>query len=163
MNRIFIQKSKPILFFNKISLINLNKLIFMTEYKNPALTVDTIIINDNKVVLIKRLNNPYENHWAIPGGFVEYGEKVEDAAVREAKEETGLDIELTKLVGVYSDPNRDPRGHTVTVAYTAKIIGGTLKSDSDAKDARFIEIDELKNLKLAFDHNKILKDSQIYD
>lgn len=133
----------------------------MTEYKNPALTVDTIIINDESIVLIKRLNNPYKNHWAIPGGFVEYGEKVETAAVREAKEETGLDIELTKLVGVYSDPNRDPRGHTVTVAYTAKIIGGTLKSDSDAKDARFFKFEELKNIDLAFDHEEILKDSKI--
>lgn len=135
----------------------------MTEYKNPALTVDTIIVEDNKIVLIKRLNNPYKDHWAIPGGFVEYGEKVEDAAVREAKEETGLDIELIKLVGVYSDPNRDPRGHTVTVAYLAKIIGGTIKSDSDAKDAKFIDVNDLKNMKLAFDHNNILKDSGIYE
>ena len=133
----------------------------MTKYKNPALTVDTIIIEDNKVILIKRLNNPFKDHWAIPGGFVEYGEKVEDAAVREAKEETGLDIELTKLVGVYSNPDRDPRGHTVTVAFLSKIIGGTLKSDSDAKDAKFIDISELKNMKLAFDHNEILKDSGI--
>ncbi|WP_323737021.1 NUDIX hydrolase [Methanosphaera sp. ISO3-F5] len=134
----------------------------MTEYRNPALTVDTIIVKDGQIVLIKRLNNPYMDHWAIPGGFVEYGEKVEDAAVREAKEETGLDIELTKLVGVYSDPNRDPRGHTVTVAFTAKIIGGSLKSDSDAKDAKFIEINKLKNLNLAFDHNIILRDSGIF-
>ena len=73
----------------------------MTKYKNPALTVDTIIIEDNKVILIKRLNNPFKDHWAIPGGFVEYGEKVEDAAVREAKEETGLDIELTKLLPTF--------------------------------------------------------------
>lgn len=133
----------------------------MTEYKNPALTVDTIILEDNKIILIKRLNNPYKDHWAIPGGFVEYGEKVEDAAVREAKEETGLDIELTQLVGVYSDPNRDPRGHTVTIAFLSKIIGGTLKSNSDAKDAKFVDISELKNMKLAFDHNEILKDSGI--
>lgn len=133
----------------------------MTKYRNPALTVDTIIVEDNKVILIKRLNNPYKDHWAIPGGFVEYGEKVENAAVREAKEETGLDIKLTELVGVYSDPNRDPRGHTVTVAFLAKIVGGTLKSDSDAKDAKFIEIDKLSDMDLAFDHNIILKDSGI--
>ena len=69
---------------------------------------------------------------------------------------------MTKLVGVYSDPNRDPRGHTVTVAFTAKIIGGSLKSDSDAKDAKFIEINKLKNLNLAFDHNIILRDSGIF-
>ncbi len=133
----------------------------MTKYKNPALTVDTIIVEDDKTILIKRLNNPFKNHWAIPGGFVEYGEKVEDAAIREAKEETGLDIELTRLIGVYSDPDRDPRGHTVTVAYLAKIIGGKLKSDSDAKDAKYVNINEIKNMKLAFDHNKIFKDSEI--
>ncbi|MBE6485842.1 MAG: NUDIX hydrolase [Methanosphaera stadtmanae] len=133
----------------------------MTKYKNPALTVDTLILEDNKIILIKRLNNPFKDYWAIPGGFVEYGEKVEDAAVREAKEETGLDIELTKLVGVYSDPDRDPRGHTVTIAFLSKIIGGTLKSDSDAKDAKFLDINELKNMKLAFDHKEILKDSGI--
>jgi 8-oxo-dGTP diphosphatase len=137
------------------------KSIFMTEYKNPALTVDTIIIDDGKVVLIKRLNEPYKDHWAIPGGFVEYGEKVEDAAIREAKEETGLDIELIKLVGVYSDPNRDPRGHTVTVAFTSKITGGKLKSDSDAKDAKFIEIESISDMDLAFDHKKILKDPEL--
>lgn len=131
----------------------------MSEYRNPALTVDTIIMDDNKLVLIKRLNNPYKDHWALPGGFVEYGETVEDAAVREAKEETGLDIKLEKLVGVYSDPNRDPRGHTVTVAFTAIIIGGNLQSDSDAKDAIFIETEDLKNRNLAFDHSEILHDA----
>lgn len=133
----------------------------MTKYRKPALTADIIIKEDNKIVLIKRVNNPYKDYWAIPGGFVEYGEKVEDAAVREAKEETGLDVELTGLVGVYSDPNRDSRGHTVSIAYTAKIIGGQLSSDSDAKDAKFVEIDKLKTLNLAFDHNKILEDSDI--
>lgn len=133
----------------------------MTEYRNPALTVDTIILEDNRAVLIKRLNDPYKDCWAIPGGFVEYGERVEDAALREAKEETGLDIELTKLIGVYSDPNRDPRGHTVTVAYLARITGGKLKSDSDARDAKFMELNEIKNMKLAFDHNEIFNDSGI--
>lgn len=130
----------------------------MNEYRNPALTVDTIIQENDNIVLIKRLNNPFKDFWAIPGGFVEYGEKVEDAAIREAKEETNLDIKLTSLVGVYSDPNRDPRGHTVSVVYTAKIIGGTLKNDSDAKDAKFINISEINKIKLAFDHEIILKD-----
>ena len=131
----------------------------MSEYRNPALTVDAIIIKDDKVLLIKRLNPPYENHWALPGGFVEYGEKVEDATVREVKEETGLDITLEELVGVYSDPERDPRGHTVTVAHTSKITGGKLKSDSDAKDAHFFEIKELEDISLAFDHERILGDA----
>lgn len=131
----------------------------MSKYRNPALTVDTIIIDDNKIVLVKRLNDPYKNHWALPGGFVEYGEKVESAAIREAKEETGLDIELDKLVGVYSDANRDPRGHTVTVAYTAHIVGGKLQSDSDAKDAKFVSIDSLDFDNLAFDHDIIIQEA----
>ena len=131
----------------------------MSEYRNPALTVDTIIHENDKIILIKRLNNPYKNYWAIPGGFVEYGEKVEDAAIREAKEETGLDIKLTRLVGVYSDPNRDPRGHTVSIAYLAEIVDGNLKPDSDAKDAKFINISDIDKINLAFDHEIILKDS----
>ena len=131
----------------------------MSKHRNPALTVDIIIIDNDNTVLIKRLNDPYKDHWALPVGFVEYGEKVEHAAVREAKEETGLDVELDKLVGVYSDPDRDPRGHTVTVAFTAHIIDGTLQSDSDAKDAKYIKITELKNEKLAFDHEEIITDA----
>lgn len=118
-------------------------------------------MEDEKVVLIKRLNNPYKDCWAIPGGFVDYGERVEDAAVREASEETSLEVELTKLVGVYSDPDRDPRGHTVSITYTARIIGGQLRSDSDAKDVKFVDISELKDMDLAFDHNMILEDSGI--
>lgn len=133
----------------------------MTEYKNPALTVDAIIVDDGKIVLIQRLNNPYKDYWALPGGFVEYGEKVEHAVIREAKEETGLDIELNKLVGVYSDANRDPRGHTVSVVYMASIVGGQLKSDTDAKDVQYFEISELNKMDLAFDHKQILNDSGI--
>ena len=133
----------------------------MTEYKNPALTVDAIIVDDGKIVLIQRLNNPYKDYWALPGGFVEYGEKVEHAAIREAKEETGLNIKLNKLVGVYSDANRDPRGHTVSVVYMASIVGGQLKSDTDAKDVQYFEISELNKMDLAFDHKQILNDSGI--
>ncbi|WP_455645700.1 NUDIX domain-containing protein [Methanosphaera sp.] len=131
----------------------------MSKYRNPALTVDVIIIKNNETVLIKRLNDPYKDHWALPGGFVEYGEKVEDAAIRETKEETGLDVELDELVGVYSDPQRDPRGHTVTVAFKAHIIGSQLKSSSDAKDAKYVKISELKEVDLAFDHKDILSDA----
>ena len=133
----------------------------MKEYRNPALTVDAIIMDDEKLLLIKRLNNPYKDSWALPGGFVEYGECVEDACIREAKEETNLDISIDELVGVYSDPARDPRGLTVTVAYKCSITGSTLESSSDAKDARFFTLDELKMLCLAFDHEKILEDAGI--
>ena len=131
----------------------------MSKYKNPALTVDCIIIHDEKIVLIKRLNNPYKDHWALPGGFVEYGETVENAAVREAKEETGLDIQLDELVGVYSKADRDPRGHTVTIAYLASVIGGQLQSDSDAKEAIYVDINTLDGIDLAFDHDEIIQDA----
>ncbi|RLF87536.1 NUDIX hydrolase, partial [Thermococci archaeon] len=97
-------------------------------------------------------------HWALPGGFVEYGEKVENAAVREAKEETGLDVELLKLIGVYSDPNRDPRGHTVTIAFLAR-GKGRVKGGDDASEARVFKFEEVKNLKLAFDHKEIIEDA----
>lgn len=130
------------------------------KYRNPALTVDTIIIKDSQIVLIKRLNDPHKNSWTLPGEFIEYNEKVEIAAVREAKEETGLDVKLNQLVGVYSDPSRDPRGHTVSVVYTAEIVNGELNSGSDAKDAKFIDIDTLDDISLAFDHNEILTDAK---
>ncbi len=133
----------------------------MSEYKNPALTADIIIVHNSQIVLIKRLNNPYKDCWALPGGFVEYGEKVEDAAIREAKEETGLEVKLEKLVGVYSDPSRDPRGHTVTVAYIASVIGGELNSNSDAKDAKYVPICDLEGINLAFDHDMIVSDAKL--
>lgn len=123
----------------------------------PLLTVDAIIVYEGKLVLIRRMNPPYENQFALPGGFVEVGETVEEAAVREAKEETGLDIELIKLLGVYSEPSRDPRGHTVTVCYLARGFG-KLKAGSDAKDIRLFGFSEIP--KLAFDHNKIVENGK---
>ncbi len=123
----------------------------------PSLTVDALILYEKKLVLIRRLNPPFEGRFALPGGFVELGETVEEAAVREAKEETGLDIELIKLQGVYSDPGRDPRGHTVTVCYIAKGFG-KLKAGSDAKDIRLFGINEIP--KMAFDHNKIIENAK---
>ena len=123
----------------------------------PLLTVDAVILYDNKLVLIKRMNPPYENQFALPGGFVEVGETVEAATAREAKEETGLDIELIRLLGVYSDPSRDPRGHTVTVCYLARGFG-KVKAGSDAKDIRLFGFNEIP--KLAFDHNIIIENAK---
>jgi 8-oxo-dGTP diphosphatase len=126
--------------------------------KSPSLTVDTIIrYPDGDIVLIKRGHEPFAGQWAIPGGFVEYGETVEEAAVREANEETGLDIRLEKLVGVYSDPGRDPRGHTVSVVFLATPTGGTLRADSDAANA--LKTSDWRDLPLAFDHANILTDA----
>ena len=100
-------------------------------YQNPIPTVDIIIETEKGIVLIKRKNPPYG--WAIPGGFVDYGESLEEAAIREAKEETGLDVKLIKQFHTYSDPNRDPRQHTITTVYIAK-AKGTPKAGDDAAD-----------------------------
>jgi len=125
--------------------------------KTPLLTVDALIIFESKLVLIRRKNPPYKNKFALPGGFVEMGETVEEAVAREAKEETGLDIELIRLLGVYSDPSRDPRGHTVSVCFLAK-GGGNLKAGSDAKDIGLFSLSEIPEL--AFDHNTIIENAR---
>lgn len=123
-------------------------------YKNPSLTVDCIIEKDNKVLLISRKNYPFG--YALPGGFVDYGESVEQAVIREAKEETNLDIAEPKLFGVYSDPARDPRSHTVSVVFYAKTSANPMAGD-DAKDLGFFDLDNLPE-PIVFDHLKILKD-----
>ncbi len=131
----------------------------MFYIKNPLLTVDTVITQNNSVVLIMRKNPPFKGSWALPGGFVEYGETVEMAAIRETKEETGLDIELDGIVGVYSDPNRDPRGHIISICFLGHRIDGELVADTDAADIQCMGIDEISETELAFDHHKILEDA----
>ncbi|MFH0868994.1 MAG: NUDIX hydrolase [archaeon] len=117
-----------------------------------------MIINYNgRVVLIKRRDGSY----ALPGGFVEYGETTDSAAVREAKEETNLDIKLEKIIGVYSDPKRDPRMHVMSITYAAT-GSGKLKSGDDAKEAFVVSVEDAMKMKLAFDHNKILGDYNEY-
>ncbi|MDH5443618.1 MAG: NUDIX hydrolase [Hadesarchaea archaeon] len=123
----------------------------------PMLAVDVIIRTPDGVVLIKRKNEPYKGMWAIPGGFVRYGEKVEDAAAREVKEETSLKVKLGKLVGVYSDPKRDPRGHVVSVCFLAERASGRLKASSDAQDTKIFK--HIPWRELAFDHARILKEA----
>jgi len=124
--------------------------------KRPVLTVDVLIRRNDGYVLIKRKNEPYRGRWAIPGGLVEYGEKVEQAAMREAKEETGLEVKLIRLVGVYSDPARDPRGHYISIAYLAEAVSGELKAATDAEE---VKVFERKPKRLAFDHSKIFEDA----
>ena len=131
----------------------------MAKYKTPSLTADIFIFDDDfNFILIKRRNDPYKDYWALPGGFVEYGESVESAAIREAKEETSIDVELIDLVNVYSAPDRDPRGHTVTVAYAARGDLTSKRADSDAKDIGIFSEDEIDEIEIAFDHRKIIKD-----
>jgi len=127
-------------------------------HRCTGLTVDAVIIYNNGIVLIRRKNEPFKGHYALPGGFVEYGERVEEALVREAKEETGLDVRPVKLIGVYSRPDRDPRGHTVTVAFLC-IGEGNLKAGDDAKEVFVFPVEEALKLPLAFDHGEILRDA----
>ena len=127
-----------------------------TMYQNPALTVDAIILIDDKLLLIQRGNDPFKGYYALPGGFVGYGERVEDAVEREVKEETGLDAEVQELMGVYSAPDRDPRGHTISVVFHLEVIGGKLKAGDDAVGVKLFELDELPEL--AFDHSDIIWD-----
>jgi len=124
-------------------------------YRNPIPTVDIIIEIESKgIVLIKRKNPPHG--WALPGGFVDYGESLEEAAVREAKEETDLDVKLIEQFHTYSDPKRDPRHHSISTVYIARTKGIPYAQD----DAIEIGIFNESNLpdEIAFDHRSILKD-----
>ncbi len=126
----------------------------MRQRENPAPTVDAIIELPQGIVLIKRRFEP--QGWALPGGFVEYGETVETATIREAREETGLEITLTHLLGVYSDPRRDPRRHTMAVVFIAQARGMPVAGD-DAGDAMICDEASLPS-PIAFDHAQILSD-----
>lgn len=120
-------------------------------------TVDAVIERDDKILLIRRKNEPFKGHWALPGGFIEYGESAEEAVKREIKEEAALEIKIKRLLGVYSAFGRDPRGHVISICYVAKAQGKE-RGGSDAEDARFFSLAELKKEKLAFDHSKIIED-----
>lgn len=122
----------------------------------PVVTVDVIIEYPNKeIVFIKRGKGPFLGSWALPGGILEEGETVEQCAVREAEEETGITVSLRRLVGVFSDPGRDPRGHYVSIAFLANPMTGSPQASSDAAD--LIITKDFRDLPLAFDHAKILR------
>jgi 8-oxo-dGTP diphosphatase len=126
-------------------------------YLAPALTADAVLLKGREVLLVKRGREPFRGAWALPGGFVEVGERVEDACRRELMEETGLKGDIVDLLGVYSDPKRDPRGHTVTVAYVLKVSGiVAIAAGDDAEEARWFALDSLPSL--AFDHDIICSD-----
>jgi ADP-ribose pyrophosphatase YjhB (NUDIX family) len=126
------------------------------EFRNPIPTADIIIEQGKGIVLILRRNEPRQ--WAIPGGYCDY---LEQAAMREAKEETGLEVELIEQFHTYSDPGRDPRQHNITTVYIARAIGGILQAQDDAQEIGvFTEADLPTGL--AFDHDQILKDYFLY-
>jgi 8-oxo-dGTP diphosphatase len=131
----------------------------MAEYRNPTPTVDCVIeLPGERIVLIRRANPPVG--WALPGGFVDEGEPLHAAAVREVKEETGLDVELVEQFFTYSDPKRDPRKHTLSTVYIGKAAGEPRGSD-DAAEARAFKVDALPK-DLCFDHGTILADYLTY-
>jgi 8-oxo-dGTP diphosphatase len=126
------------------------------QYKKPTLTADGVVIIDDQVVLIRRGKEPYKGYFALPGGIVEYGESIENCVVRELEEETGLRTEILDMVGTYSDPERDPRGHFVSVVFHLAKIGGDIESGDDAAEVKLFPLDQLPEM--AFDHSQILKD-----
>lgn len=124
----------------------------------PLLTADCVIFRGASVALIRRGNPPFQGSFALPGGFAEVGETVEAACAREVLEETGLVVSGLRLVGVYSDPARDPRGHIVTVAFLAGDVSGELAAGDDAADAEWVA--DWRSVPLAFDHARILADAE---
>jgi 8-oxo-dGTP diphosphatase len=131
----------------------------MKKYRSPVPTVDIIIEIERKdreqgIVLINRKNPPFG--WALPGGFVDYGESLEEAALREAREETSLEIRLLSQFHTYSDPKRDPRQHTISTVFIAR-AQGIPKAQDDARDIGIFSQKEI-NFPLVFDHQKILED-----
>ncbi len=132
----------------------------MSTPRNPYPTVDVIIeLTGDRVVVIERANPPHG--FALPGGFVDYGESMEDAARREAAEETGMQVRLTALLGVYSDPARDPRHHTLSAVYVATADGEPV-ADDDAAAAWAVHVDDLLDRAWAFDHQQIASDYLIW-
>lgn len=126
-------------------------------YQSPKITVDGVLFKDNSILLIQRKNPPFQGMWALPGGFVEYGETTENAVIREVNEETGLDTQIFTLLGVYSNPQRDPRGHSISIVYILTKIKGDVLGSDDALQAAFHSLDSLPSL--SFDHEKIIKDA----
>jgi 8-oxo-dGTP diphosphatase len=130
----------------------------MSNWSNgPALAADCVIFHGDAVVLIRRGYDPYRGSYALPGGAVEIGETVEDACRREMREEIGLDVRNLRLIGVYSKPDRDPRGHTVSIAFLADADISKMQAGSDAASAEVVE--NWRELQLAFDHRDIIEDA----
>jgi len=124
---------------------------------NPALAVNVIVEDKGMLLLVKRRFEPFKGLWSLPGGYVEYGETVENAAKREIKEECSLDIEPSRIVGIYSNPNRHPWKHVIAVCYAAHVVGGEIKAGSQEENAKFFKINNIPN-RLAFDHAKMIRD-----
>jgi 8-oxo-dGTP diphosphatase len=124
--------------------------------RHPRVAVDGILVTRGKLVAIRRKYPPFKGKLALPGGFVEYGEKVEVAVLREFEEETGLKTSIERMLGVYSAPDRDPRGQVISVVFILKREGGKLKSGSDAESIELVKPERVEGM--AFDHAGIIED-----
>jgi len=120
------------------------------------------VLDRERIVLIKRRKEPYKGRWALPGGFVEYGETVEQAAAREAFEETSMRVELEAILGVYSAPDRDPRAHVITTAFVARPLGGEPRGRDDAEIASWVNLESIGTDDMAFDHGLIVGDLKMW-
>jgi 8-oxo-dGTP diphosphatase len=107
--------------------------------KVPMIAVDGLLYKDDGVLLVKRSHEPFKNYWALPGGFVDFGERLEDAVVRETFEESGIKTKVKKIVGVYSDPKRDPRGHVITICFLLEYVSGKTTASDETSDVRFFK------------------------
>src|SRR5918912_2825698 len=130
----------------------------MSDNRNPTPTVDVILQKGSEILLIKRKNKAFEDHLALPGVRVNEGEKVETAALREVREETSLEIEPVDILGVYSDPQRDPRRHILTVVFIGIILKGIPNPKDDSSEIQWIKLEDIQKKDLAFDHKQILSD-----
>lgn len=128
------------------------------KYSNPTPTVDVILQRGSKVLMIKSKKDPFKGQLALPGGFVNEGETVEDAMKREAMEETSFEVEPIDILGVYSDPRRDPRKHIMTTVFVGIILGGSGKAGDDAASIEWVELADIERQQIAFDHATILAD-----
>lgn len=129
----------------------------MAKLKSPILATDGVILKGGRVLLTKRNIYPFSGFWVLPGGHVEYGEKVEDAIKREMKEELGVPVKIKKLLGVYSGPKRDPRYHSVAVAYLLEIGQGKISLNHESREYKYFPLKDLPR-KIGFDHRQIIKD-----
>lgn len=129
----------------------------MKSRKSPILTVDGILSEKGKILLLKRAIYPFRGYWELPGGHVERGEKVEKALKREMKEELGLPVKIKKLLGVYSHPKRDPRYHAVSIVYFIKKDKEKIRISEEASEFKFFSLKDLPK-KIAFDHRQIIND-----
>ncbi len=128
------------------------------HFRNPSLATDGLVSDSEKgILLARRSGEPFMGKWCLPGGFVDYGERVEDALRREFMEETGLKVEPIRIIGVYSKPDRDPRKHVVNISWFCRITGGKMKPLDATSDVRYFR--KIKTRELAFDHAQVLKDA----